>query len=579
MQNEASQPLDASCADVFDRGQPLPVRMLNEYAYCPRLFFLMHVDGRWDNNAFTEEGRAVHARPDAVDTPLPEPASSAVAADSDQAPVVSRSVSLTSATLGLTGKLDLVEKSAGEAVPVDFKRGHPPKNPERCYEPERVQLMAQALLLREHAYTCRTGCLYFAGAKRRVEVSMTAELEQRTLALLAQARALTHTTVIPPPLDDSPKCHGCSLSAICLPDETNLLNLGVRAAAEAAICLPDVRRLYPAQDHALPLYLQEQGARVGKTGESLQVTKSAEKLGRFPLKDVSQLVLCGNVGVTAQAIHLLCESEIPIVHLSSGGWFYGVTRGHGLRNAYDRAAQFATAADETRCVAFARAIVEAKARNQRTLLRRNAENAPVLEDMARLIKHVPDAPTCQSLLGIEGSLAARYFAAMAAMIDQPDLAAGFDANGRNRRPPHDPVNALLSYGYALLAKECTVALLAEGLDPWWGLYHRPRHGRPALALDLMEEFRPLIVDSAVITAINNGMVTPAGFATGANGCLMKPAARKSFIQAYEQRLDHMITHPFFRYRCSWRTVIRLQARLLARWLRGDIPTYQGITTR
>jgi len=140
-------------------------------------------------------------------------------------------------------------------------------------------------------------------------------------------------------------------------------------------------------------------------------------------------------------------------------------------------------------------------------------------------------------------------------------------------------NALLSFGYAMLAKECAVALMSEGLDPWWGLYHQPRHGRPALALDVMEPFRPAIVDSAVISAINTGMVTRSGFEMSSAGCILKDTGRKNFIRAYDARLDQLITHPIFDYRCSWRVVIRLQARLLARWLRGEIPKYTSVTTR
>lgn len=145
--------------------------------------------------------------------------------------------------------------------------------------------------------------------------------------------------------------------------------------------------------------------------------------------------------------------------------------------------------------------------------------------------------------------------------------------------PRDPINAMLSYAYALLVKDCTVARMSEGLDPWWGLFHRPRHGRPALALDLMEEVPPLVADSAVLTAINTGMVGPGDFQTGANACLMTPPGRKALIWAYEQRLGQLMTHPVFDYRCSWRVVIRLQARLLARWLRRELREYTGITTR
>lgn len=196
-----------------------------------------------------------------------------------------------------------------------------------------------------------------------------------------------------------------------------------------------------------------------------------------------------------------------------------------------------------------------------------------------LIRRAKEATTAEQLLGWEGNIAARYFANFANLLRPRDFDASWDFKARNRRPPRDPVNALLSFGYSLLVKECTVALLAEGLDPWWGLYHQPRHGRPALALDLMEEFRPLVVDSAVITAINNGMITASSFVVSPSGCMMTSSGRKDFIRAYESRLEQLVTHPIFDYRCSWRSVIRVQARLLSRWLRGDMPEYVSIRTR
>ncbi|MCX5685178.1 MAG: CRISPR-associated endonuclease Cas1, partial [Planctomycetota bacterium] len=314
---------------------------------------------------------------------------------------------------------------------------------------------------------------------------------------------------------------------------------------------------------------------------SLIIRKSGEELARAPLKDVSQLVLCGNVLVTAQTLHLLCEAAIPVVHLSSGHWFYGLTAGITLRNAFVRQAQYLAAADAAKALALAKAAVAAKGANQRTLLRRNASPPPDadLEDMARLLRRVPEAESAEQLLGLEGNLAARYYANFGSLLTPRDFDASWDFRTRNRRPPKDPVNALLSFGYAMLAKECTVAILAEGLDPWWGLYHKPRHGRPALALDLMEEFRPLVVDSAVITAVNTGMVAASDFTRSQAGCILAPKGRKAFIRAYEARLDQLVTHPVFDYRCSWRSIIRLQARLLARWLQGDVPQYVGMVTR
>jgi CRISP-associated protein Cas1 len=220
------------------------------------------------------------------------------------------------------------------------------------------------------------------------------------------------------------------------------------------------------------------------------------------------------------------------------------------------------------------------------MLRRNAEPAPsaALDGIAALIERINQAQDLGQLLGLEGGIAAHYFGAFAAMLRPKDgPAPAFDVDGRNRRPPRDPVNACLSFAYAILSKECTVALAGVGLDPFWGFYHQPRHGRPALALDLMEEFRPLIADSAVITAINTGMLGPGDFLGGMLGggtaCQLTPSGRKALITALEGRFDQLATHPVFDYRCSWRALIRLQAQLLARWLRRDIPAYQGITTR
>lgn len=567
----------------------LPVRMLNEYAYCPRLFHLMHVDGRWADNVYTVEGRNAHRRVDRLDHVLPDAhcnadedngdGSNGDRHKGDDPPTVTRSVVLGSIALGLTGKLDLVSSVDDEAVPVETKRGKVPNTPERCYEPERVQLMAQGLLLREQGYRCDHGVLYFVGSRTRVDVPFASELEQRTLGLIREAQGACTATTPPRPLEDSPKCNGCSLAGICLPDETSLLRK--MRSTKGKVGPGEIRQFFPSRDDALPVYVQEQGARVGKTGKALVMWKQKEKLATVRLADTSQLVLCGNIAVTAQALHVLCEENIPVVHLSMGHWFYGLTQGFGLKNAYLRAAQFQTATDLSRCLQIARQIVSAKIAAQRTFLRRNAAGLPqrALDDLAEQEQHARVAERAESLLGIEGMAAKIYFAHLALMLKGESISCDWDFRNRNRRPPRDPINALLSFGYAMLAKECTIALATEGFDPYWGFYHQPRHGRPALALDLMEEFRTPVVDSAVITAVNTGMLRQKDFEITKAGCAMKPAARKAFIRAYEGRLDQLVTHPVFDYRCSWRTIIRLQAKLLSRWIRGEIEAYTGMTTR
>ncbi|MFA6931081.1 MAG: CRISPR-associated protein Cas4, partial [Lentisphaeria bacterium] len=335
----------------------LPIRMLVEYAYCPRLFFLMHVEGRWDDNAYTEDGRVVHRRVDEEDEPLPD------VTDGDEEPKVARSVPLSSEKLGLTGKTDVLEHEGNVATPVEYKRGAVPENAERSWEPERVQVMAQTLLLREAGYRVEKAYLWFSKSRTRVEIPLTVDLESRTLAMIGEARELLRTRSMPLPLDHSPKCEGCSLNGICLPDETEFLK-NIREGKAPAENELEVRRMYPARDDAVPLYVQEQGAYVGKKGEGLRVTKEGKKILSARLIDVSQLVLCGNVSVSPAVFHLLAEHGIPVLHLSIGHWFYGISQGFGLRNAYDRAAQFAKAADSVFCLQLAKAIVTAKGSNQ-----------------------------------------------------------------------------------------------------------------------------------------------------------------------------------------------------------------------
>lgn len=575
---DKSSPNGDESGDENDRL--LPVRMLNEYAYCPRLFHFMHVEGIWEDNDYTLDGKLTHRRIESRDQTLPdaknESENGSEYAGEEEQRDVSRSVTLGSARLGIIGKLDAVMTDGNVASPVETKRGSVPPNDERSYEPERVQLIAQGMLLREHGYEVSEGVLYYAGSKTRVVIPFTPDLEARTLQLIEEARVAASRPDLPAPLEDSPKCTGCSLNGICLPDETRALRLVPPDPAA-----PGVRRLYPARPDAVPLYVQAHGALVGVKGKSLVIRKDGEELAKVGLKDVSQLVLCANVRTSTQATHLLCEAGVPIVYLSSGHWFYGITVGNSLKNAYNRAAQFTVAANYAHCLQFAKQVVTAKAANQRTMLRRNAAGpiAEPLKSMSALIAKIDEAQNIDELLGLEGNIARIYFENFSQMLRPAKLSADWDFAGRNRRPPKDPINALLSFGYALLTKECTVALNSEGLDPWWGLYHRPRHGRPALALDLMEEFRSIIADSAVITAVNNGMVTRKDFIRSKSGCLIKPNGRKAFIRAYEGRLDQLVAHPVFDYRCAWRSIIKLQARLLARWLRGDIPQYPGMTTR
>lgn len=563
-----SSPSHAADAPTQAEQPLLPVRMLNEFAYCPRLFHLEWVQREWADNADTLDGKRVHKRVDKPSARGLQPATSDAEPD-ELFTQHARSVDLGDATLGLVARIDLVEAEGDHATPIDYKRSKRPDVPGGAYEPERVQVCAQGLLLRAHGFRSEQGVLYFAGSRERVDVPFTDALIARTLELRDQARAAAAADRPPPPLVDSPKCPRCSLVGICLPDEQNAL-LGRSTEG--------IRPLVPPRDDALPLHIQEHGAVVSKQAAELVIKRKQDQPTRVRLKDVSRINLHGSAHITLPALRAALGSGIPVGLFTYGGWYYGKVQGHDHKNVLLRQAQFATARDPERCLTLARRLVRAKIKNTRVMLRRNSRalDRRVLDDLAGHARRAEHADSLDTLLGIEGSAARLYFQHFSGMLRQ-DIPFAFD--GRNRRPPRDPVNALLSFAYALLTSEWTATLSTVGFDPYQGFYHQPRYGRPSLALDLMEEFRPIIADSVVIGAINNGVIGPDDFVLTATAAALTPAGRKRFIQAFERRLDDLVTHPVFDYRLSYRRVLDVQARLLARHLIGEIDDYPEFVTR
>jgi CRISPR-associated endonuclease Cas1 len=206
-----------------------------------------------------------------------------------------------------------------------------------------------------------------------------------------------------------------------------------------------------------------------------------------------------------------------------------------------------------------------------------------LGGLRRAARATNEATSFSELLGVEGNGAALYFASFGAMLLGGNGHGGelprFEFENRNRRPATDPVNAMLSFAYAMLVRELTATLSAVGFDPYRGFYHQPRYGRPALALDMMEPFRPILADSVVITAINNGEVKPGDFIRGGQACALSPSGRKKMIAAFERRLAQEITHPVFGYRLNYHRLLEVQARLLGRHLMGEIPELPAVEPR
>jgi CRISPR-associated protein Cas1 len=571
----------------------IPVRALNQVSYCPRLYYLQYVDAVMVHNEHTEHGLFEHRR--VTDPEL------AGKTRKDGDTLHTRSVALSSERLGITGVLDVIEARDGVSCPVEYKRSAAPRDEDGAltvYENDAIQLCAQGMLLEEELGTPVTrGVLYYIGSRERMEVPLDEALRGKTRAAIAQVRELAARSAPPEPLPAElrHRCHGCSLVTVCQPEET-LYQIERAALPRDGTAPAGLTRVLPQSDDGAVLYLQEPGSYVGKRSNHLTIRLNGVELNRVPLAMVRQVVVFGNVQVSTQALETLATNEIPVVYLTGYGRFVASLEPAPAKNVSLRLAQYQRFSDPAVALGLAKAVVRAKLTNQRALLMRSlrsraADNGeeggesprgsdePAARDMAELLTRLERVASLESLLGIEGQGASLYFGEFGRFLKAQPPGRGFDFTTRNRRPPRDPVNALLSFAYAMLVKDCFSAVCTVGFDPYHGFYHQGRHGRPSLALDIMEEFRAVIADSVVLTLINNRVVAPEDFLTWGNACQLTEEGRKKFFVAYEQRKATVVTHPVYGYKMSYSRMLEVQARTLAAYVRGDVPQYTGFTVR
>ncbi len=369
------------------------------------------------------------------------------------------------------------------------------------------------------------------------------------------------------------------------------------------------------------LYLTEQQAWVGREGECLIVHmpvrdedgsskgKREQKM-TVPLFKVEEVMVLGDITITTPALASLLEAKVQITYLSNHGRYLGSLSPQLTKNSLLRLSQHAAHANMTKRYELAQRFVVGKLRNMKTILQRYQRAYPEItmngqvETLKQCISaarqtqpgwhdsaikvHEIDAVSEQgepehdrmnglgSLLGCEGAGSAAYFNGFARLI-KCDWAHDFQK--RARRPPTDPVNALLSYGYVILTSQVASVLAGVGFDPYIGYLHASRYGKPALALDLMEEFRPVIVDSVVLSLLNNRQLAAKDFVKELNCFRMEDVTRRLFLQKFEERMQEVVTHPIFEYKVSYRRCIELQARLLGKYLIGEVEEYTPFAVR
>lgn len=330
------------------------------------------------------------------------------------------------------------------------------------------------------------------------------------------------------------------------------------------------------------LYVTRPAAYLSLDGENVVILEETEERLRVPLHNLEQIVTFGYTGASPALMGACAKHGIDLCFMSATGRFLARVCGETRGNVTLRLTQYQRFGDPAFCTQVARDILCAKVANARWVIERTCRDYPLRvqtdelkaasEELRQSVSAIRQAQTLDNLRGIEGAAAARYFGVFNELILSSRESFAFE--GRSRRPPTDPVNALLSFIYALLSNDVKAALESVGLDPYVGLLHTIRPGRASLALDLVEELRAPVADRFVLTLINQRMVKESGFSTAENGAvLMDDETRKSVLSAWQSRKAEPLTHPFLKEKLSWGLVPYAQSLLLSRFLRGDLDSY------
>lgn len=545
----------------------IQLRGLNEFLFCERLFHLEYAEGIFEENAETITGNMHHSKREKI-------------SGNNKIENVNVFEMILYAMDGvLSGKLDGIIEIGEEYVPIEDKNSKRPDKEfnvilggiavkSEAWINDFIQVVGEMYLLRKNGYKCNRGRIYYRGSNNMVDIEYQVEYDA-IIEKVVEGCIENLKNSIPNCLVDSEKCVRCSLNWVCLPDEINIMN---RKTVET-------RRLYPGRPDGSVLYVVKVGSKISKSGECYIVHTPDEEKRTIPIKDVEHICLFGNVQITTQALIELVNNGGAVFYFTSGGWFQAMTYAPITKNINQRIKQFEKFSDELFCLKVTQKLVIAKISNQRTLLRRN-KKMDINNELMALKKYINSIEKCtdrDSVRGYEGISAKLYWETYPKILGTDN--GNWKMQGRNRRPPKDAINAMLSYGYSLLLRDCISAISQTGMDYLLGVYHIVQPGRPAFALDIMEPYRPIIVDSLVLRLINEKIVKNDDFINIKAGIFMKPTAKKKLIYMYEKRMDEMITHPTFGYRLSYRRMIALEAKLLGKFIVGEIDEYSPLVTR
>ena len=541
------------CNDSIIDMVPLRVHALHALAYCERLFYLEEVENLRVADDRVYAGRRLHVE---------------IARDEDEGEWLT--LALESEQWGLVGKVDCVRRRDGMLIPYEHKRGRAARAQDgtaEAWSSDRLQVIAYAALIEEHTgQTITEGRVRYHADNAMVRVPIDEQAYADLQGAIARARELQSSVERPPVTANERLCVRCSLAPVCLPEEARLGQQPERKTT----------RLFPADDDRSVLHVLTQGARIGRQGDRIAVTAKDEEPQLYPVQEIGQVVLHGFAQITTQALRFCAEREVGVHWVTTGGRYVGAWSA-GVGPVQRRIRQYKALTDPTLCLRLAKQLAEARVRGQLSvLLRASREGGRATEavkaaisSIRKLLSPLTHAANIHSLRGYEGSIAAHYFSALPDLI-APEVGLLMRPNGRNRRPPRDRCNALLSFGYSLLLKDVMNAVLVVGLDPALGFYHQPRSQAHPLALDLLELFRVPLVDLPVIASINRRQWDETDdFQIAGQQVWLSDAGRKKFIQIYERRKADHWKHPVIGHSLSYARLIELEVRLLEKEWMGE----------
>lgn len=535
-----------------NNGALVRVMALHSLTYCERLYYLEEVEELRVANDAVFAGRTLHLERGGEDPTFTE----------------MRDLSLSSEALGLQGKVDGVRTRDGVLVPYEHKRGRARVVDGRvsAWASDELQVAAYALLLEEaRGRSVPEGRIRYHADNVTVRVPITDQLRERVHTAVRRAKELSQQLERPPVTENPALCVRCSLAPVCLPEEERL-----DPSADARPV-----RLFPETEERKTLHVVSPGARVGRDHERLIVDSPGQETLKVPINDVGALVLHGYAQVSTQALHLCADREVSIHWLTSGGRHVGALHpGSGM--VQRRVRQYQALTEPGTALKLARRLAAAKMESQlRFLLRSTRQDAsargavePAITAIRSQIKAASRSESLASLRGFEGTAGHAYFSALPHLL-LPKVQELFRLQGRSRRPPQDPFNAALSFGYGLLYRSVLAAILAVGLEPALGFFHTPRSSAHPLVLDMMELFRVSVWDMTLVASCNRQQWTERDFDKTGSQVWLSETGRRKAIELYERRLEDVWKHPVLKYSLSYARSIELEVRLLEKEWTGS----------